>query len=99
MESQEHTECLVNFANSSKPLRDSPGDLSLSGSSFPSVPVAKNWTQERFEQRLGEYTSFWTSLERLCRWGQHQHDHGTMDIELSSSIHQQDEVILRGFSE
>ena len=40
---KEHTECLVNFANSSKPLR------------------------ERFEQRLGEYTSFWTSLERLCR--------------------------------
>lgn len=23
--------------------------------------------QERFEQRLGEYTTFWTSLERLCR--------------------------------
>merc|ERR1712190_479468 len=23
--------------------------------------------QERFEQRLGEYTSFWASLERLCR--------------------------------
>eukprot|EP00435_Cladocopium_sp_Y103_P036654 s408_g9.t1 len=40
---KEHTECLVNFANSSKPLR------------------------ERFEQRLGEYTSFWSSLERLCR--------------------------------
>ena len=34
----------MNFANSSKPLRDSPGDLSLSGSSFPSVPVAKHWT-------------------------------------------------------
>eukprot|EP00438_Fugacium_kawagutii_P010206 Skav234238 [mRNA] locus=scaffold1464:446804:452420:- [translate_table: standard] len=40
---QEHTECLVNYANSSKPLR------------------------ERFEQRLSEYLSFWTSLERLCR--------------------------------
>mmetsp|Transcript_132925 Transcript_132925/g.315018 ORF Transcript_132925/g.315018 Transcript_132925/m.315018 type:complete len:884 (-) Transcript_132925:229-2880(-) len=40
---KEHTECLVNFANSSKPLK------------------------ERFEQRLGEYTTFWTSLERLCR--------------------------------
>eukprot|EP00931_Biecheleriopsis_adriatica_P050711 TRINITY_DN29388_c0_g2_i1.p1 TRINITY_DN29388_c0_g2~~TRINITY_DN29388_c0_g2_i1.p1 ORF type:complete len:920 (+),score=224.05 TRINITY_DN29388_c0_g2_i1:53-2761(+) len=40
---KEHTECLVNFANSSKPLR------------------------ERFEQRLNEYTTFWTSLERLCR--------------------------------
>lgn len=23
--------------------------------------------RERFEQRLGEYTSFWASLERLCR--------------------------------
>lgn len=40
---KEHTECLVNFAASSKALR------------------------ERFEQRLVEYSSFWASLEKLCR--------------------------------
>ena len=95
LESQEHTECLVNFANSSKPLRDSPGCCVCLAVSFPSLLVAKHWTcrskrtsqcqptsphaigpvdenlllkQERFEQRLGEYTGFWTSLERLCRW-------------------------------
>ncbi|CAE8631205.1 unnamed protein product [Polarella glacialis] len=40
---KEHTEVLVNFASSSKALR------------------------ERFEQRLGEYSNFWSSLEKLCR--------------------------------
>lgn len=40
---KEHTECLVNYANSSRLLK------------------------ERFDQRLAEYTTFWTSLERLCR--------------------------------
>lgn len=40
---KEHTELLIKFAGSSKPLRD------------------------RFDQRLGEYSNFWSSLERLCR--------------------------------
>jgi len=40
---KEHTELLVKYAASSKPLR------------------------ERFEQRLTDYTEFWSSLERLCR--------------------------------
>mmetsp|Transcript_28670 Transcript_28670/g.82361 ORF Transcript_28670/g.82361 Transcript_28670/m.82361 type:complete len:943 (-) Transcript_28670:109-2937(-) len=40
---KEHTECLVNFASKSKPLKD------------------------RFDQRLGDYRNFWSSLERLCR--------------------------------
>lgn len=57
---KEHTECLVNFANSSKPLR------------------------ERFEQRLGEYTSFWSSLERLCR--QYCMDHQTFSKQMHAMM-------------
>jgi len=40
---KEHTDCLINFAAKSQPLR------------------------ERFEQRLREYTNFWSALECLCR--------------------------------